>query len=71
MWENIQRCQFHISFKEVESKYNLGEITFFVENILENVIEGQNSILELIEKTIERRNIWIKFVKKLKIKEKM
>lgn len=48
------KMKYYKSFKEVESKYNLGEITFFVENILENVIEGQNSILELIEKTIEK-----------------
>ena len=46
--------KYYKSFREVESKYNLGEITFFVENILENIINGQNSILELVEKTIEK-----------------
>ena len=49
-----KKAKYYKSFKEVENKYNLGEITFFVENILENIIEGQNSILELVEKTIEK-----------------
>lgn len=49
-----KKTKYYKSFKEVENKYNLGEITFFVENILENIIEGQNSILELVEKTIEK-----------------
>ena len=50
------KMKYYKSFKQVESKYNLGEITFFVENILENIIEGQKSILDLIEKTNYRVN---------------
>lgn len=45
------KMKYYKSFKQVENKYNLGEVTFFVENILENIIEGQNSILDLINET--------------------
>ena len=63
--------KYYKSFKEVESKYNLGEITFFVENILENIIEGQNSILELVEKTIEKAEYMNKICKEIKDEKKI
>ena len=64
------KMKYYKSFKEVESKYNLGEITFFVENILENIIEGQNSILELVEKTIEKAEYMNKICKEIKEERK-
>lgn len=65
-----KKVKYSKSFKEVESKYNLGEITFFVENILENIIEGQNSVLELLEKTIEKANYMNKICEKIEKERK-
>ena len=64
------KTKYYKSFKEVESKYNLGEITFFVENILENIVEGQNSILELVEKTIEKAEYMDKMCKEIEEENK-
>ena len=64
------KTKYYKSFKQVESKYNLGEITFFVENILENIIEGQKSILDLIEKTNYKVNQMNKISEEIERKQK-
>lgn len=48
------KMNYYKSFKNVENKYNKGEITFFVGNLLNTVIEGQNSIIELLSETIQK-----------------
>ena len=64
------KMKYYKSFKQVENKYNLGEVTFFVENILENIIEGQNSILDLINETNFKVNQMNKIFKEIEKENK-
>lgn len=47
---------YYKSFIEVEDINNYGEITFFVENILETIKSGQEMIIELLNDSIMRFN---------------
>ena len=47
---------YYKSFVEVEDVNNYGEITFFVENILETIKSGQEMIIELLNDSIIRFN---------------
>ena len=45
---------YYKSFVEVEDVTNYGEITFFVENILKNIKNGQEMIIELLNDSVMR-----------------
>lgn len=45
---------YYKSFVEVEDVNNYGEITFFVENILKNIKNGQEMIIELLNDSVMR-----------------
>lgn len=66
---------YYKSFVEVEDINNYGEITFFVENILETIKSGQEMIIELLNDSIIRLNhskeIFEKLTKDLSEKEKV
>ena len=47
---------YYKSFVEVEDVNNYGEITFFVENILETIKSGQEMIIELLNDSVMRFN---------------
>ncbi|WP_338946187.1 Fic family protein [Fusobacterium canifelinum] len=47
---------YYKSFIEVEDVNNYGEITFFVENILETIKSGQEMIIELLNDSVMRFN---------------
>ena len=47
---------YYKSFVEVEDVNNYGEITFFVENILETIKNGQEMIIELLNDSVMRFN---------------
>ena len=64
------KMKYYKLFKEIESKYGLGELTFFVENILENIIKGQESIVELLKETTEKKEKKKKVMNEIKNSKK-
>ena len=63
---------YYKSFVEVEDVNNYGEITFFVENILETIKSGQEMIIELLSDSIMRFNHSMEILKEItkKLSEK-
>ena len=66
---------YYKSFVEVEDVNNFGEITFFVENVLETIKKGQEMIIELLNDSIMKfnhsREIFEEITKDLSEKEKV
>ena len=66
---------YYKSFVEVEDINNYGEITFFVENVLETIKKGQEMIIELLNDSIMKfnhsREIFEEITKDLSEKEKV
>ena len=66
---------YYKSFVEVEDINNYGEITFFVENVLETIKKGQEMIIELLNNSIMKfnhsREIFEEITKDLSEKEKV
>lgn len=60
------KVEYYKSFKEVEAKYGLGELTFFVENMLNNIVKGQESIINLLGETLEKIDYMLKVVDEIK-----
>lgn len=56
---------YYKSFVEVEDVNNYGEITFFVENILETIKKGQEMIIELLNDSIIKFNHSFEILKEL------
>ena len=56
---------YYKSFVEVEDINNYGEITFFVENILETIKKGQEMIIELLNDSIIKFNHSFEILKEL------
>ena len=56
---------YYKSFVEVEDVNNYGEITFFVENILETIKSGQEMIIELLNDSVMRFNHSIEILNEL------
>ena len=63
---------YYKSFVEVEDVNNYGEITFFVENILETIKSGQEMIIELLSDSIMKFNHSMEILKEItkKLSEK-
>ena len=63
---------YYKSFVEVEDVNNYGEITFFVENILKTIKNGQEMIIELLNDSIIRFNHSMEILKEItkKLSEK-
>ncbi|WP_320949158.1 Fic family protein [Fusobacterium sp.] len=63
---------YYKSFVEVEDVNNYGEITFFVENILETIKSGQEMIIELLSDSIIKFNHSMEILKEItkKLSEK-
>ena len=63
---------YYKSFIEVEDVNNYGEITFFVENILETIKSGQEMIIELLSDSIMKFNHSMEILKEItkKLSEK-
>ena len=57
------------SFLQVGKKENYGELTFFVQNILKIISEGQNSIIELLENKKIIYEFMYEKIKELNLKE--
>ena len=56
---------YYKSFVEIEDVNNYGEITFFVENILETIKSGQEMIIELLNDSVMRFNHSIEILNEL------
>jgi len=57
------------SFLQVGKKENYGEITFFVENVLKIIAQGQESIIELLEKKKIIYEFMYEKIKELELEE--
>ena len=71
-WISKNLDDYYKSFVEVEDVNNYGEITFFVENILETIKSGQEMIIELLSDSIMRFNHSMEILKEItkKLSEK-
>ena len=71
-WISKNLDDYYKSFVEVEDVNNYGEITFFVENILETIKSGQEMIIELLSDSIMKFNHSMEILKEItkKLSEK-